>query len=307
MDEVISQRDVLAPGRLRALSTRRDGPGIVRAAVHGGLLVAGILLASNEALPVVLRALALVGAGLLWGLLFGPFHETMHRTAFRSAALNEVVYVLTAVPQLFTPTGYRAFHFAHHRATHDPARDPEIAPAPWFLGAWPRSAWVHLLLLTGLHLLVLKIAMLLGMAFGPRPLFEAQMAWLPVSARRRTVWEARGVLLVWGMVGWAAWSGATWAIVLWLLQVLGHTVFAPLQMAEHHGLPPDGDVTGRTRSIRTIAPLRWFFWNMPYHAEHHGWPSVPFHALPALHAEVAPHLPHREAGYLAIHLGARRG
>jgi fatty acid desaturase len=48
---------------------------------------------------------------------------------------------------------------------------------------------------------------------------------------------------------------------------------------------------------------------MPYHQEHHAWPNVPFHKLPALHALVvaSPHrhksgcTPGGEDGYLWMH------
>jgi fatty acid desaturase len=38
---------------------------------------------------------------------------------------------------------------------------------------------------------------------------------------------------------------------------------------------------------------------MPYHAEHHAAPGVPFHALPRLHKRLAPHWQGRRGGYLA--------
>jgi fatty acid desaturase len=36
---------------------------------------------------------------------------------------------------------------------------------------------------------------------------------------------------------------------------------------------------------------RFVYWNMNYHVEHHMFPMVPFHALPALHAEIKDDLP----------------
>jgi fatty acid desaturase len=36
---------------------------------------------------------------------------------------------------------------------------------------------------------------------------------------------------------------------------------------------------------------------MPYHAEHHAYPSVPFHALPGLHHLVAARIVHHAQGY----------
>jgi fatty acid desaturase len=44
--------------------------------------------------------------------------------------------------------------------------------------------------------------------------------------------------------------------------------------------------------------LQWLNWNMAYHAEHHGIPAVPFHALPALHTHLGPHLAELEHGYV---------
>ena len=31
---------------------------------------------------------------------------------------------------------------------------------------------------------------------------------------------------------------------------------------------------------------RFLYWNMNYHVEHHMFPMVPYHALPALHEEI---------------------
>lgn len=303
MDEVYARAVTLPPGRLRALSVRRDGPGLVRATVQLGLLGVGLALALAPTPALAVPGFAL--ASLTWGLLFGALHETSHRTAFRSRALNEALFALTCALHLFTPTGFRDFHGGHHRHTHDPHLDPEIAAAPDWLGAWPRHPIAHLALLTGVHLVVLKLALLLGMATGHPRLYATFMPWVAEERRARVAWEARGLLFLWAVpVGLAA-AGSAPAALLLLVQLGAHAVLAPLLMAEHHGLPGTGDVLGRTRSTDTLPALRWLFWNMSWHAEHHGWPSVPFHALPALHAEVADRLPVRAAGYLAVHRAAR--
>jgi fatty acid desaturase len=39
---------------------------------------------------------------------------------------------------------------------------------------------------------------------------------------------------------------------------------------------------------------------MPYHAEHHAFPNVPFHKLPDLHRHTAPHLKSTSDGYAAF-------
>jgi fatty acid desaturase len=37
--------------------------------------------------------------------------------------------------------------------------------------------------------------------------------------------------------------------------------------------------------------LRFLYWNMNYHIEHHMYPMVPYHALPALHALISADCP----------------
>jgi fatty acid desaturase len=46
--------------------------------------------------------------------------------------------------------------------------------------------------------------------------------------------------------------------------------------------------------------MKWFTWNMPYHVEHHAYPSVPFHALPKLNAIVDDRIKFRGQGYRAV-------
>jgi fatty acid desaturase len=40
-------------------------------------------------------------------------------------------------------------------------------------------------------------------------------------------------------------------------------------------------------------------WNMPYHAEHHLFPSIPFYRLPAVHLKIRDQLAHVAPGYVA--------
>jgi fatty acid desaturase len=44
-------------------------------------------------------------------------------------------------------------------------------------------------------------------------------------------------------------------------------------------------------------------WEMPYHAEHHRYPALPFFALARAHQALAPSLVHvARRGYLGLHL-----
>ena len=46
--------------------------------------------------------------------------------------------------------------------------------------------------------------------------------------------------------------------------------------------------------------MRRLAWNMPFHAEHHAHPALPFHALPAAHALLAARIAVQADGYVAV-------
>jgi fatty acid desaturase len=90
----------------------------------------------------------------------------------------------------------------------------------------------------------------------------------------------------------------------WLLPLaIGQPVLRLLLLAEHTGCAYGDDGLANTRTTLTLAPLRTLMWNMPYHAEHHLYPSLPFHALARAHERLAPHLVNLAGGYLVVHRG----
>ena len=56
-----------------------------------------------------------------------------------------------------------------------------------------------------------------------------------------------------------------------------------------------------SRTTRSLAPIRRLAWNMPYHAEHHACPALPFHALPAAHRLLQARIAVQAPGYVAVH------
>ena len=126
--------------------------------------------------------------------------------------------------------------------------------------------------------------------------------------RRAIAREARCYVLLYFVVIAASVVVGSWAIALyWLVPaLLGQPALRLFLLAEHGNCPPVADMLKNSRTTRSNALVRWFAWNMPYHAEHHAFPAIPFHALPALHAQCKPKPPHRVAGYAAFHQEAIR-
>ena len=61
----------------------------------------------------------------------------------------------------------------------------------------------------------------------------------------------------------------------------------------------DPDYRMNTRTIMLGPVLRFLYWNMNYHIEHHLYQNVPFHALPRLHEALAQQLPQAPKSLLA--------
>jgi fatty acid desaturase len=90
------------------------------------------------------------------------------------------------------------------------------------------------------------------------------------------------------------------ALLVWIAPLLvGQVFLRPYLLAEHTACASTRDCLENTRTTLTLPLVRLFAWNMPYHAEHHAYPAVPFHALPRLHAHVRARLANLEPGYIA--------
>src|SRR5215475_9569688 len=122
--------------RLRLWSQRSDAPGLSHLAGHLIALAAtGFLVWLARGTFWIWPAMWAHGVVLIF--LFTPLHECIHRTAFKTRALNEVIAFVIGVLIVLPREYFRAFHFAHHRFTQDPARDPELArPKPVNLRQW---------------------------------------------------------------------------------------------------------------------------------------------------------------------------
>ncbi len=161
MDEVFAPENAIDKAALKALSQRSDSRGLMQLGGHLALLGAtGTAIAWTQGTLWLAPALVVHGVVLIF--LFAPLHESVHRTAFQSRALNDAVAWVCGAVMLLPPVYFRAFHFAHHRHTQDPARDPELALLQ------PDDLGRYLLRVTGLPYWRERIATLLRHALTGR-------------------------------------------------------------------------------------------------------------------------------------------
>ena len=279
------------------LTVRSDAPAARRAAGHAGAIVlAAAALWALRATPWAVPLTLLLGT--LVAFLFSALHETAHQTAFRTRALNQVVGHLAAFAILLPYEYYRAFHWQHHRHTQDSERDPELS------FALPTTRLGLLWYVAGPPVWFGRIRMLVVHGLAGRVIEP----WVDADKRPLIVREARCYLLAYAAVAALSISAQSAAVVwLWLLPVaVGQWLLRPYLLSEHTGCAHTPDMPDNTRTTRTNAFVRWLAWNMPYHAEHHAYPAVPFHALPRLHPLLAAHIAHVEDGYPASFAAVRR-
>jgi fatty acid desaturase len=275
---------------LMPLSVRSDRPATARALGHfGAIAVAAMLLWLSLGSWWMLPLTVLLGYPLAF--LFTLEHETAHQTAFRSRWLNYLAGHLASFAILLPYEYYRAYHWEHHRYTQDPQRDPELAVP------LPRSRLGLLWVCSGMPIWIGRLRLLF--VHGVRG--KVTVPWVPAEKRPLIVREARAYLAGYTLILAASIAmGSLAAVWLWLLPLMaGQPFLRPYLLAEHTGCAHTPDMLENTRTTYTNAIVRFFAWNMPYHAEHHAYPAVPFHALPRLNLLLAQHIVHTEQGYPA--------
>lgn len=228
--------------------------------------------------------------GYLLAFQFSVLHECAHQTAFRSRRLNLFAGHLAAWLIVLPYHYYRAFHWDHHRHTQDPLRDPELA------GPLPSTPWAVFMAWSGIAGWRLRWRGLLRHAI----FAQVPEPWVPADQQAAIVRESRYYLLAYvAAVAASIYFGSLLLVWIWLVpMVIGQWFIRPYLLVEHTGCANSADILANTRTTYTNAFVRFFAWNMPYHAEHHAYPAVPFHALPALNRKMAEHLTQTELGYL---------
>ena len=292
--EDIIGEDIIARKQLQEYTRRNDWVALVWLTGHVGAVgITGYLVYLT--LGTLWVAPAIFIHGLIVTFLYSPMHECSHGTAFRSRWINETVSWFVCLLYVSTPTWYRFKHAAHHAHTQIRGKDPDmVLPIPATFGQY---VWYC----TGLPMWYRFIGSLVRHASGR--ISPKDYGWLPLVKRPRVILESRITLAVYASVGVAAVAfGSSAPLIYWLIpRLVSEPLMRWLRVTEHVGCAEGSDIRTNTRTTKANPLLRFFFWNMPYHAEHHLCPSVPFHRLPALHRAVGDQLQEMGQGYIAVH------
>ena len=291
MDKRLDHKALLATldaAERRDLIGKSNTRGLIHLAGHWGLTLA---VATPVALELPLWPLFLLPLGILLICNFMLLHETVHQTPFSSATLNKLAGRIASLIVVLPNNWFRYFHLAHHKHTSEPDLDPELSrPKPETLLQYVRYV-------SGLPVWWLQLQTLVRNATG-----RNSDSFVPVNAQPKLVTEAQLMLVFYALLGLFILTGQTWLWRCWLLPVLLGQPFLRLYLlAEHGRCPAVANMFENTRTTFTTAMVRYLAWNMPYHCEHHAYPTVPFHKLPDLHRRAREHLATTSDGYAGFH------
>lgn len=320
-------RKMLDPAALHAFQTKSDAQGIFHFAAHVALLVVFAALqysfyqlhseAGSLLLYSVMYVACLVGEAMCLAFLFTGFHEMTHETVFATRWLNAVCGNAWGFA-IFRPfRHYKSYHYNHHKFTGDPVRDPELQNS--LLDLSLTNIFAYVLYLSGIPFWVDRVTTLLRHCFfGVASVNALEWKYFTSKTAAEVVLEARQYVSLYA----ALFIAATFSVpfcptleLLWNVWIFPTLVAQPFLrfylIAEHMSCPQGDNMLSNTRTTETYAWYRWLAWNMPYHAEHHAFPFVPFYNLPALHHELKKRKendvyrkcqPNGDSGYLGVHL-----
>jgi fatty acid desaturase len=282
--------------QLKELMQRSDG-----AAIRDTALWIGLLALFGTIGVITWWSIWSLGSFFFYGVLYGSasdsrWHEAGHGTAFKTRWMNDVVYQVACFMIMRNPTVWRWSHTRHHTDTIVVGRDPEI------IAGRPPSFWRLACLFFGIVDVPIAFRAMFRHAGGSLNASEA--TFVPDTERRKVFLIARVWLVIYGAVILVA--IATRSILPLMLvglpRMYGAWHHVLTGITQHLGLQED--VTDHRLNSRTVLmnPVsRFIYWNMNYHLEHHMYPMVPFHALPALHEIMKPDVPAPLPGMVAAY------
>ncbi len=281
--------DIVGKRELRALMARRDWPALLFLAGH-----LGAMAGTGALLWISFGSLWAIGAAFLHGIvivhLFAPFHECSHSTTFKTRWMNQALGWFSGLVLGLPPLMFKYQHADHHTYTQNIRRDPQMIVAGERLGS-------YLFYTTALPYFTEIVRALIRHA--TRRFNEAELRSMPESAHRSVQLQAWVFWTVYGGLLAGSIAFDSWVVALyWLIpRIAGEPVMRIIRMSEHVGCAQNSNMLENSRTIKTLAPIRWLAWNMPYHTAHHAVPLVPFHAIPKLNSLLIGHASDVRQGY----------
>lgn len=285
-------RQILSVNELKDLNNRSNWQGLAQLIGHlAVMVVSGCFWGYNlDNWLISLPILIIYGFSL--ASMFAVVHECVHRTAFANKRLNDLVAWSAGILSFYNSTFYRRYHKWHHRYTQIEGKDPELEDPK------PSNIREYITEIAGVNWWLGKFKTHYRIATNQLD----NCPYISEDARNEVVRSTRLQLAVYGVaIALSIVFKQPWFITYWLLpMVIGQPILRAILIAEHTNCSSDNNPLTNTRTTLTWFPIKFLMWNMPFHAEHHLYPSIPFHALPQAHQQLKEHLAVCDRGYLQV-------
>tara|TARA_Y100000588_G_scaffold376765_1_gene454988 strand:- start:337 stop:1335 length:999 start_codon:yes stop_codon:yes gene_type:complete len=230
------------------------------------------------------------------------WHETGHRTAFKSRILNEIFYQIGSFMNWKESTRWRWSHFHHHSYTLSTAD-----PYDFEIQVTKPTDLINLFLQVFPFGGLLTVFSKYGLQFGPLETVKHALGFvtpvikdcIPEKERSKCRWISRIYVTIWLSIIILTVYLNTWMLLLYLLLPYwyGNTIYTIIGMMQHAGLLNNSkDHRLSTRTVILNPVFSFFYWHMEYHTEHHMFPTIPSYNLKKLHAIVRDQMPPARKG-----------
>ena len=229
--------------------------------------------------------------GTCYTFMVNGFHELIHDSVFKTRSLNKLFLGIFSFLGWHNHVMFWASHTEHHKYTLHPPADLEVV-VPEALSLREFLGWTIVNVKGFYDVMKMNIRLSVGRLEG-----QWENALFPESdlQKRRRLFNWARILLV----GHGTIVVVSLAFGLWLLPVV--ITLAPFYCACLHYLCNNAQHTGLQDNVadfrlcsRTIilSPLvRFLYWHMNYHTEHHMYAAVPCYNLGRLHKLIRHDMP----------------
>jgi fatty acid desaturase len=295
-------RTKLPPGAIKELHAKSDWKGGLQTGGYLTVLLSfgGAAWFSASHWPWWWTVLLTFAYGMVAAFLINAVHELGHGTVFKSKILNTIFCHVFAFLGWINHELFQSSHIRHHRYTLHPPDDLEVVlPAKlmfWHVlktGIFYPSAFLHSVRHT------VRIA---------RGDFRGQweLTLYPESdplSRKAPVRWARTILAGHSLIVVVALATGQWILPVLMMgyQTYGSWLFFLCNNTQHVGLRDnvsDFRLCCRTFTLNPI--LRFLYWHMNYHIEHHMYAAVPCYNLDRLHRLIRHDLPPSPSGLVGV-------
>ena len=294
-------RTPLLPEVLRELHERSDLRGALQTLGYLGVLAttgsAALYAAGHWPVPVTVLIVFL--HGMVAAFLINGVHELGHGTVFKTRALNALFDRVLSFLGWINFEMFEASHARHHRYTLHPPGDLEVVlPIRIMVQNFLRYGFVNLAGLWFTPQETLRIARNQLKDGWETTLFPPA----DLVARRRPVRWAWTLLIGHGLISAVSIYTRHWLVpvVITFAPFYGGWLFFLCNSTQHIGLQdnvPDFRRSCRTFTLNPI--VRFLYWQMNYHTEHHMYAAVPCYKLGKLHRLIQHDLPPCPHGLVA--------